>query len=237
MTFFLLIVVGLTLAFGFVFRARVASAARGISYDAMTSWNDFQTFIWPVIRGTVNGLLIPFGVLWVVGFVVAIGTGIYANSVLNAVILYLLLPIWLVAFIMPVVLGKVWVIGPIVRIIKSVLSPVLAIAFIYLAIGVWSPSVKASMDRFAGNVKETIANSWDKNSLNSESEAGIKAEINQDTVVYDENSVPFPESQYVAKKGLKVEVVNLKNDVHNMFLVRLPNKYGDITARSSEVYV
>jgi hypothetical protein len=235
MVILLLVFLGLTFAFGLVLRSQIANVAIGVGYEVAASWNDFRNHVWPNVRRTANGLLIPFGILWLVGFILMICIGSYANSLGSAMVLFFLMPVWLFVFIMPAMIGGIWIIGPAIKLARGILSPIMAVAFLYLFIGLWSPAIKASLDRSAFNLKQTIANYFDKGSIVSEPESGIKAKINQETVVYDEKSMPFP--NYKAESGLQVEVVNLNNEVHNMFLVRLPNKNGDITARSSEVYV
>lgn len=192
-------------------------------------------------------LMVALGALWVISFLGFWIVGALTNSAWEGFLLGILVPLWSARYIFRKITSRSKPkkaetsadTANTVKVAKASslgFSGVLVVLFLIpFGIGLWSPVYKASLNRSAENKKQNLANWLNKGSMISEPESGIKAEIIQETVTYDENSMEFP--NYTARKGLQVEVVNLDNDVHNMYLVRFPNKHGDITARSSVAYV
>lgn len=212
----------------FIFRARIASLASGVGSHATATWYDFLTYVWPVIRGSVILALFIFGIPWVLFVVLMISLGAYAHSIPSAVVISVLLPIWFSAFIMPEKANKLWVLGPIIRIVKVVFSPILIIATIFLFVGLWSPAVKGSLNRLAGNSKQAVANSFDKNSVQSEAEAGTFGSLPEETWVYNEYGQPFRKlPQGTLVRMLNLNGVPVQPDSEGLAQVMLPNETGD----------
>ncbi|KKQ07030.1 MAG: hypothetical protein US16_C0003G0005 [Candidatus Moranbacteria bacterium GW2011_GWE2_36_40] len=98
--------------------------------------------IWPTIRTTV---LIAIGVAmvgWIALLIFMVSIGAYANSIVSALAVSFLFPIWFVAFVMPPFANRIWFLGPFVRISRMICSPILLLALVHLAFGLWSPESK-----------------------------------------------------------------------------------------------
>lgn len=218
-----LVSIGL-LCFSVGLRTRIASLLRGAGLYIAGSWN----VVWPVIRRTAIVAAIIGGSGWVLLVVLMAAIGVYASSFWSAVIISLLFPIWFAAFIMPPILNRVWLIGPIFRIVRLVFSPILIIALFFLLVGIWSPAIKGSWDRWSENKKQEVANSFDKSSLKSEPEMGVFARVTADSQVYNQAGNP----RFFVQKGTVVKMTDHRGKRANansegMVKVMLPNRHGD----------
>jgi hypothetical protein len=207
------------------FRGRIASLIRGAGLYAAGTWN----MIWPVVRTTVFvALVVGFGG-WMLLVVLMIALGVYANAFWSGIIISLLFPVWFVAFIMPPAIKKVWILGPIIGIVRFVSSPILIVASVFLLIGLWSPEFKDAFNERHEDGKVAAANSLRKGSAHSERNAGERGWITDDTNLYDEKN----ERIQSLKKGEEVYITNLRggkpaNEKREAVLpVMLKNEHGD----------
>ena len=224
LTFFVILFAVLS----FVFRARIVSLARGAKDHVVATWYDFLVYVWPLIRTTVIISALVFGGIWLLFIVAMSMLGVYANSLPSALVITFLLPIWFLAFIMPPQANKLWILGPVIRIVRYVSSPILVIAAIFLFVGIWSPAVKSSFDRWSGNKKQTVANSFDKSSVQSEAEAGTFGFLPEETWVYNQYGQPFRKlPQGALVRALDLSGVPVQPDSEGLVQVMLPNETGD----------
>jgi uncharacterized membrane protein (DUF485 family) len=219
------IILALLFVFSIAFRTRIASLLRGAGLYVAGTWN----MVWPVIEGTVITASIVGGISWLLFVVLMVAIGAYANAFLSGLIISLLFPVWFMAFMMPSALNKTWIIGPMVRMVRFVFSPVLVVAAFFLVVGIWSPAVKGSWDRRVENVKQEVANWFDKRSLKSEPEKGTFAKVTEDSHIYNDKrqSVAFVKKDTVVMivKGLVGNKADENSEGHKRIM--LPNCYGD----------
>ncbi len=218
-----LVIAGL-ICFSVGFRTRIAGLLRGAGFYVAGAWN----IVWPVIRRTAIVAVIIGGSGWFLLVVLMAAIGLYASSFWSAVIISLLFPIWFAAFIMPPILNRVWFVGPIFRIVRLVFSPILIVALFFLLVGIWSPAIKGSWDRWSENKKQEVANSFDKSSLKSEPEMGDFARVTADSQVYNQAGHP----RFSVQKGTVVKMTDHRGkrssaNSEGMVKVMLPNRYGD----------
>ena len=198
---------------------------------------DYAIGSWPIIRRALFWAAIIGGIGWLLLIVLMFCVGAYANSIVSALIISFLFPVWFMAFIMPPFANRLWVIGPIMRGMRTIGSPVLVVATIVLLVGIWSPEVKGSLDRWSQNQKQTLANKLDKSSLQSEPESGVIATLAEETVLYDNNG----NAVWKMPKGTRVMILDLRgysktDRFEGMTRVMLENKYGDF-ANGNRVFV
>ena len=97
-----------------------------------------------------------------------------------------------------------------------------------LVIGLWSPAIKMSLDRWSANGKQTLANALDKGSLKSEPESGVIATTNEQAASYNEQG----EVVCLIPKGVTVRAIRLdgkpaSENLEGMVKIMLKNKFGD----------
>ncbi len=218
--FIFTVIVGCVVAF--FFREQIGDLLMGLMDDAVTGF----VSAWSVVRWFIAGGII----LWLASIFAIVKIGDYANAGAAIWIFLGVLPIFLIALARATVANR-----PVAQLTSVVTGLVVLISGGALLVGLWSPSVKSSLDRWSGNSKQTIANKLDKESLNSEPEVGVKGVLTQETAVYDEKSTAFPDK---IKSGTKVLVVSLeKGGPKGMVFVKLQNPQGDFTEKSDEVFI
>lgn len=190
-------------------------------FDLAGGAADYMVGSWPVIRRALFWAVVAGGTGWLLLIVLMIFVGAYANSVVSALIISFLFPVWFMAFIMPPFANRLWVIGPMMRGMRTIGSPILVVATIILLVSVWSPDIKGSFDRWSQNQKQTLANKLDKSSLQSEPETGVIATLTEETVLYNETKAVWK-----MPAGTRVMIMSLKG-CNGMVMVMLENKYGD----------
>ena len=214
------------------FRTAIGNLIRGTGLNIATGWNN----VWPVIRRTAITAIIIGGIGWILMIALMIGLGVYANSFWSALIISIILPPWFVLMLIPrkimlpgstVISKGRWTI-PIVRIVRPLMSILITIALLNVVVGLWSPAIKGSFDRWTGNKKGEIANSLNKSSLKSEPEMGKFARVIEDSQIYNQAG----QSVFFVQKGTTVLVKNLdgkKTDEgsEGKTKVMLPNRQGD----------
>ncbi len=220
----LLVIIAVLVAVAVYFRAEIANIIAGSAYLAAGT---FRT-VWPAIG---NVILIAVGVFflgWLILAVLIIGLGAYAHAIGCSIAILVLFPIWFLAFIMPPIASRVWILGPVIKVVRYVFSPILAIAVIFLLVGIWSPAVKSSFDRWHKDGKQTVANSLDKRSLQSEAESEILGFLPEETWVYNQNGNPFRKlSQGTLVRALDLRGVPAQPDSEGLVRVMIPNEIGD----------
>jgi len=214
------------------FRTAIGNLIRGTGLNIATGWNN----VWPVIRRTAITAIIIGGIGWILMIALMIGLGVYANSFWSALIISIILPPWFVLMLIPrkimlpgstVISKGRWTI-PIVRIVRPLMSILITIALLNVVVGLWSPAIKGSFDRWTGNKKGEIANSLNKSSLKSEPEMGKFARVIEDSQIYNQIGQPV----FFVQKGTTVLVKDLdgkKTDEgsEGKTKVMLPNRQGD----------
>jgi len=144
--------------------------------------------------------------------------------------------------------GIVWFIGrrPVDQLIadprttlvaRRVAIVILVIAVPALVVGMWSPEIKASFDRWSGNQKQTLANAIDKDSLQSEPEVGVIATLAEKTALYNKQGEPV----WAMPAGVRVKLADLEGvpsqeRLEGMTKVVIENKFGDFVG-GNVVYV
>ena len=74
---------------------------------------------------------------------------------------------------MPPIASKIWILGKIIDISKGkILTTILVISTIFLLVGIWSPVVKGSWNRWAKNQKQEMADKFDESSTKTEGKLG-----------------------------------------------------------------
>lgn len=186
--------------------------------------------IWPTIRTTV---LIAIGVAmvgWIALLIFMVSIGAYANSIVSALAVSFLFPIWFVAFVMPPFANRIWFLGPFVRISRMICSPILLLALVHLAFGLWSPESKAGFDRWSSDKKASVGFFFHKRATQTEKESGILGTLNEEKVVlYNETAQVVVHN---IPKGTRVKIADLKGEpaaerFEGMTKVMLPNQHGD----------
>jgi len=224
MSIFLFLLIVIIAISAFCFRTQIAAITVGVSYLTAGVF----ARMWPALKLVIIIALIVGFVGWVMFIALTIGIGVYANSPWSALTIVVLFPLWFLAFIMPPFVNKVWIFGPVVRIVRIVFSPILIAAVIFLFVGIWSPAVKGSLNRWAGNSKQAVANSFDKNSVQSEAEAGTFGSLPEETWVYNEYGQPFRKlPQGTLVRMLNLNGVPVQPDSEGLAQVMLPNETGD----------
>lgn len=163
--------------------------------------------------------------MMVVGTFAAMGG--YANAVGCGLIIGVIAAAGLVALIWnnPINLATIPQLG---AVIKWTVIVLLFITLPALLLGMWSPAVKLSFDRWSDNNKQCLANRLDKSSLKSEPEAGVVGTLTANSGVYDDRGAEV----WAIKKGSKVKAADLLGkrdslDSEGMTKVILHNKNGD----------
>lgn len=200
---------------------------------------DYAAGSWPAIRRALFWAAVVGGIGWLILIVLMVGLGSYANSFWSAFIISLIFPIWFATFIMPPFANRVWVIGPMIRGLRTISSPILIIATIVLLVGVWSPEVKGSLDRWSHDKNKSVAYALDKSSLKSEAEFGVIGKTKMETAIYDDefNAIKDREGKEYLKlqQGVRVKAADTKGR-EGMTQVILENPNGDF-AKGNVVWI
>lgn len=177
-----------------------------------------------------------FGLLWFILLVVLGGVGSYAKATSSAFVIAFLLPFWFAAYIMPDFAGRLWFIGPPIKIAKKVFGPVLVIAAAFLLFGLWSPEVKEGFDTWSYGKKLSLANTLKERDAKSASRIGVIGELAEKSWVYDDKNNPLGE--YIASTPVKAVDIKGKSPVVNegMVKIMLTNPQGDFVG-GNIVYV
>lgn len=155
------------------FRNRIADISGGAADYAVGSWHWFRNNVWPAIQTIFGYALLIGGIGWLILVVLLGQVGAYANSPISAKIVSIIFPIWFAAFIMPPIASKIWILGKIIDISKGkILTTILVISTIFLLVGIWSPVVKGSWNRWAKNQKQEMADKFDESSTKTEGKLG-----------------------------------------------------------------
>jgi len=178
----IILIIVVVAVLGFYFRTSISNVAQGLAADIEATWLDFGTLVWPAIRATVFVALALSFIPWLLLLIFMGWLGSYANSLPSALVITLLLPFWFLVFIMPPIVRRIRVIN----IAGYVLSAVLIIATLNLSVGVWSPEIKGSFDRWSIAQKQVVTYFFNGKASASEAEVGVIRTMGEDSCVYDE---------------------------------------------------
>jgi hypothetical protein len=208
-------------------------------FDLAGGAADYMVGSWPVIRRALFWAVVAGGTGWLLLIVLMIFVGAYANSVVSALIISFLFPVWFMAFIMPPFANRLWVIGPMMRGMRTIGSPILVVATIILLVSVWSPDIKGSFDRWSHDKKQSVAYALDKSSLQSEAEFGVIGKTKAVTAIYDNDLNPIRDREgkkYLKlRQGVRVKAVDTEGR-NGMTQVILENPNGDF-AKGNAVFI
>lgn len=217
------------IALGHFFRAQVARVASGIFFNAAAIWEDFRNDAWPVIGSTVIVAIVVGGLGWLILMAILLTMGAFAHSLLSAFIISILFPFWFVAFIAPAFLKRVWVLGPVIRIVRSVCGPVLLLAVLPFAFGIFNPEAKDSYDGWMKKKGHALANTFSVWTLNTK--GNIYGTVSCDTAMYyTDGSIKLP----LVVKGAPIMNVEVddqpssdQSKAEKMVVVMLRNTAGN----------
>lgn len=208
MTYIMVVLLMAIVALAVKFRIAIADIAEGVYFDTLANWHIFKREVWPRIRATIKVAGGIFSLLWFMLFVLMMVVGLYAKATISAFVITILLPFWFAAFIMPSSAKKIWLLGPMIKIGRNVLSPVLLLATIFLCFGLWSPSIKEGYENWSASKKEILASFFKKNSISDRAKADMIGIVNQASEMYDGNANMIPGVSI--KAGMKVMAVEGK---------------------------
>jgi hypothetical protein len=189
---------------------------------------------WNIARRWIIVALIVSVVLWILFVVIFTVTGNMVNSGMSGFLFGIFFPFWFFFFIMPAGVNRVPFLGKMTIFSKWVLTPVIAICFLNLLIGLWSPAVKGSFDGWASNKKQEIASAFDKSSVQSEPESGMFAKLSEKATIYSQREggnpiADLPDGEVVLVLGIseRQKVTETEGRVR----VRLSDQYGDFNGK------
>jgi len=226
-------IVILGLAFSPDFRNMVSDAVGGVVDYTVGSIAWFNNVVRPVIVRIIRRVFAGWAILLVAICLV----GLYANSFWIALTIGVLFPIWFLAFIMPLAANNVPFIGPTIKLTRIIVSPVLVILTIILLIGIWSPELKGSWDRWSFSQKQTWAYNINGDASASPAETGVIKTMSEDSCVYNVANggmmVNKAGDPWKVFRGKKVKIMNPNekpvfiNGSEGMVRVMLMNKGED----------
>lgn len=223
-----------------VWREEIGDVIAGAILDLRAGWNNFRRNVWPRARNLVIAVIVIILILWSGFFLIMKNVGNNANAPLAGGVIGILLPIWLIFFLIRFKEKKVdgiVQISPLRKMVNWAFAPILVIATIFLSIGLCSPEFKEGLNRSGKNRIIGWANCFNKNSLNSEVESCIIARLKDDSAGYVGDNKPV----CMIPKGTKIMVLNLKGKPKSeknegMTKVMTKNKYGEFVG-GNVVYV
>lgn len=149
-------------------------------------------------------ILVAVGVV-VFGIVMAVGS--YANATGSVLVALIAAAIWVGIVFIPQTNNQelTQVIATIRTISNYAIPVVLVLAMLNLGLGVFSPAIKASLDRWSDNKKQTLANYLDKGSLKSEPEFGTTGTLKEDLPIIEKGKVVW-----IFKAGAPLKACDLR---------------------------
>lgn len=168
--------------------------------------------------------LVILCLLWLANVVIFTAVGFYVESPVSGFLLGVLLPFWSLLFI----LSKFPVIRRFTKVPCIISGVVIMILLPLFLLGVWSPTAKSSLNRLHNNAKQSVANGFDKRSLQTEAEAGTFGFLPEGTWVYNQYGQPFrklPQGSLV--RAMDLNGVPVQPDSEGLLQVMLPNETGD----------
>jgi hypothetical protein len=119
---------------------------------------------------------------------------------------------------------------PIIKLIRVGGGGILLIAFILLAIGLWSPDTKGAINERSDDSKVWTANFFKKGSAHSERNAGVRGRVKSATEVYDDFNNPIEGIIPAGRIVMVLKNIQSKPATENreaLLPVMLPNRHGN----------